>query len=300
MPSQKVVLVTGATGSQGGAVVQALLRQGQKVRAMTRNAASSAAVRLSRQGAEVVTGNFTDQESLVRAANGVDTIFTMTTPFEAGLAGETAQGVAITDAARMSGVGHLVYSSVGSADQATGIPHFDSKYEVEKYIVSSGVPYTIIAPVYFMDNLIQPWTLPSLSQGKLALAMPAAYLLQQISVADIGAFAAAIIERREAVFGQRFDIAGDEISGNDSVAVLSKVTGREFVYEGFPAETLRAQSEDLVLMFEWFDHTGYSADIKGLRRDFPEVKWHDFETWARQQDWTVLDSSKPIASATSG
>jgi uncharacterized protein YbjT (DUF2867 family) len=224
----------------------------------------------------------------------------MTTPFEAGVERETAQGITITEAAKIAGVGHLVYSSVASADRATGIPHFDSKYEVEKYIVSSGVPYTIIAPVYFMDNLVQPWTLPTLRQGKLSLAMPATRSLQQISVTDIGAFAAAVIERREAVFGQRFDIAGDELNGEDSAAVLSKVTGREFAYEGFPAEALRAQSEDLALMFEWFDRTGYVADIDSLRRDFPEVKWHNFEAWTREQDWTVLDSSEPAPAAQTG
>jgi uncharacterized protein YbjT (DUF2867 family) len=294
MSASKLVLVTGATGSQGGSVVQALLRQGQRVRGMTRNVSSPAALRLSQQGVEVVTGDFTDQDSLVRAARGVDTIFTMTTPFEEGVERETAQGITITEAAKAAGVGHLVYSSVASADRATGIPHFDSKYEVEKYIASSGVPYTIIAPVYFIDNLVQPWTIPTLRQGKLSLAMPATRPLQQISVEDIGSFAAAIIERREAVFGQRFDIAGDELSGDDSVAILSKVAGREFVYEGFPPEVLRAQSEDLALMFEWFNHTGYSADVTGLRRDFPEVKWHGFESWTRKQDWTVLYSSVEV------
>ena len=143
-----------------------------------------------------------------------------------------------------------------------------------------------------MDNLVQPWTLPTLRQGKLSLGMQATRPLQQISVADIGAFATAIIARREAVFGQRFDIAGDELSGDDSVTILSKVTSRDFAYEGFAPEALRAQSEDLALMFEWFDHTGYVADITGLRRDYPEVKWHDFEAWTRKQDWTIVDSSE--------
>jgi uncharacterized protein YbjT (DUF2867 family) len=292
MSASKLVLVTGATGSQGGSVVRALLEQGHQVRGMTRNVASPVSKQLRKQGVEVVAGDFTDQDSLVRAASGVDTIFTMTTPFEEGVARETAQGITITEAAKAAGVGHLVYSSVASADRATGIPHFESKYEVEKHIVSSGVPNTIIAPVYFMDNLVQPWTLPTLRQGKLALAMPATRPLQQISVADIGAFAAAVIERREAVFGHRFDIAGDELSGDDSVVILSKVTSRKFVYEGFPPEALRAQSEDLALMFEWFDRTGYVVDVTGLRRDFPEVKWHDFEAWARKQDWTVLNGSE--------
>jgi len=290
MSSQKLVLVTGATGSQGGSVVQALLERGHKVRGMTRNANSQAAEKLRLRGVEVVAGDFIDQDSLVRAASGVDTIFTMTTPFEEGVEAETAQGIAITNAAKEAGVGHLIYSSVANADKATGIPHFDSKYEVEKHIASSGVPYTIIAPVYFMENLTTPWSVPGLRQGKLALALPADQPLQQIAVQNIGAFAAAIVERRESVFGHRYDIAGDELSGEVSAAILSEVTGRNIQYESFPPDALRAQSEDMALMFEWLNDTGYSADIAGLRRDFPEVTWHDFATWAGQQNWSVLDS----------
>ena len=143
-----------------------------------------------------------------------------------------------------------------------------------------------------MENLLQPWMLSGVRQGKLAMALPARRLLQQITVADIGAFVAAVIERGDPVFGRRFDIAGDELTGKEAEAILSKATGREVHYEGFPPEVLRAQSEDLALMFEWFDSTGYTADIKSLRRDFPEVKWHTFEQWARQQDWSVLDQGQ--------
>ena len=291
MSQSKLVLVTGATGNQGGAVVQALLARGQQVRALTRNSASPAANRLRQQGVEIAVGEFTDHDSLVRAARGVDAVYVMSTSFEQGVEKETAQGIATTDAAKAAGVGHLVYSSVASADRATGIPHFDSKYRVEKHIVSSGVPYTILAPVFFMDNLLQPWALPNLRQGKLAQAMPATRSLQQIAVADIGGFAAAVFERRDTVFGRRIDIAGDELTGGEAAAILSEVTTREIRYEGFPPDVLRAQSEDMALMFEWFDTTGYAADINGLRRDFPEVMWHDFEDWARRQDWSVLDQS---------
>jgi uncharacterized protein YbjT (DUF2867 family) len=111
------------------------------------------------------------------------------------------------------------------------------------------VPYTIVAPVFFMENTLQPWTLPSLRQGKLAMALPASRSLQQISVADIGAFVAAVIERGDTVFSRRFDIAGDELTGEEAAAILSKVTGREFRYEGFPPAVLRARSEDMALMF---------------------------------------------------
>lgn len=290
MSNPRLVLVTGATGSQGGAVVQALLKQGHKVRGMTRNADSLAAKKLKQLGVEVVAGNFSDHDSLVRAAIGVDSIFTMTTPFEKGVEVETAQGIAITNAAKEAGVGHLVYSSVANADKATGIPHFDSKYEVEKHIASSGVPYTIIAPVYFMENLLTPWSVPGLRQGQLALGMPADQPLQQIAVRDIGAFAAVMIERRESVFGRRYDIAGDELTGEATAAILSEATGRHIQYVGFPPDALRAQSEDMALMFEWFNDTGYSADIAGLRRDFPETNWLDFAAWIGRQDWSVLDT----------
>jgi uncharacterized protein YbjT (DUF2867 family) len=300
MSNQKLVLVTGATGSQGGSVVQALLEQGHQVRGMTRNADTSAAEKLQQRGVEVVAGDFIDHDSLVRAASGVDTIFTMTTPFEQGVEVETAQGIAITNAAKEAGVGHLIYSSVANADKATGIPHFDSKYEVEKHIASSGVPYTIIAPVYFMENLTTPWSMPGLRQGKLALALPADQPLQQIAVQNIGAFAAAIVERRESVFGHRYDIAGDELSGEVSAAILSEVTGRNIQYESFPPDALRAQSEDMALMFEWLNDTGYSADIAGLHRDFPEVTWLDFATWIGQQDWRVLDTLEPTEAGWGG
>ena len=108
-------------------------------------------------------------------------------------------------------------------------------------------------------------------------------------MADIGAFVVAALERGETAFGRRFDIAGDELTGEEAAAVLSEVTCREIYYEGFPTDALRARSEDMARMFHWFDTTGYAADIKSLRRNFAEVTWHTFEEWARKQDWSVLN-----------
>jgi uncharacterized protein YbjT (DUF2867 family) len=292
MAQSKLVLVAGATGKQGGACVEALLTRGHRVRALTRNSASPAANQLRQRSVEIVVGDFTDRDSLVRAARGVDAVYAMSTPYEQGAEHETAQGITITDAATAARVSHFVYSSVASANRRTGIEHFDGKYAVEKYLQASGVPYTIVAPVFFMENLLQPWMLPSLREGKLAMALPASRSLQQIAVADIGAFVAAVIERSDTAFGRRFDIAGDELTGDQAAATLSKATGREIRYEGFPPDVLRAQSEDTARIFEWFDSTGYAADISLLRRDFPEVAWHTFEQWAREQDWSVLRTEK--------
>jgi len=84
MAQSKLVLVTGATGQQGGAVVKALMTRGHHVRALTRNAASPAAQRLREQGVEIAGGDFTDHDSLVRAARGVDAMYAMSTPYETG------------------------------------------------------------------------------------------------------------------------------------------------------------------------------------------------------------------------
>jgi len=231
-----------------------------------------------------MAGDFTDSGSLDRAMAGIDAIYAMTTPFEAGEDAETAQGIALIEAAKRAGVKHFVYSSVASADLKTGIPHFDSKFRVEEVLAASGVPYTISAPVFFMENLLAPWLLPGIMGGTLAMAMPGDRPLQQIAVADIGAFAAVLIERGERVFGKRFNIAGDELTNSDVAAILSRKLGRPIVYQGFPPDALRAQSEDMAIMFEWFATTGYSADLNALRREFGDVSWQDFKTWASHLD----------------
>jgi uncharacterized protein YbjT (DUF2867 family) len=103
MSKSKLVIVTGATGKQGGAVVKALLTQGHQVRALTRNSASPAASRLREQGVEIAVGDFTDHDSLVRATRGADAVYAMSTPYEQGAEKEIAQGIAITDDVRCSG-----------------------------------------------------------------------------------------------------------------------------------------------------------------------------------------------------
>src|SRR5258708_9811217 len=148
------VLVTGATGKQGGHLVRALLARGHSIRALTRKPESPAAAALAARGVTIVTGDFEDQGSLERAARGVDTVFAMSTPFESGDQAETREGINIVRAASALGVSHLVYSSVAGADRATGIPHFDSKFEVEKEARRFGVPFTILAPGLLIEKFL--------------------------------------------------------------------------------------------------------------------------------------------------
>lgn len=176
-----------------------------------------------------------------------------------------------------------------TADQSTGIPHFDSKYEVEKHISSLDIPYTIVVPVFFMDNFLAPWILTSLKEGLLKQAMPGDRLLQQIAVEDIAKFVAMAVNKREDMFGKRYDLAGDDLSGEECAAILSKASGKSITYEGFDPEYLKTQSEDLAVMFKWFDEVGYTMDISGLKMEFPELKLQSFETWTQKQDWSALN-----------
>jgi uncharacterized protein YbjT (DUF2867 family) len=282
------VLVTGATGKQGGHLVRELLSRGHSIRALTRKPESAGAAALAARGVTIVAGDFEDQGSLERAARGVDTVFAMSTPFEGGEKTETREGINIVRAAAAVGVSHLVYSSVAGADRSTGIPHFDSKFEVEKEIRRSGVPFTIVAPVFFMENFLADWAAAGLAQGSISIAVPATRRLQQIAVADIAQFAALIIERRESFLGKRIEIASDELTLATAAAAISKASGRRIEYTALPIDAVRQYNEDLARMYEWFDRVGYDADIVGLRSLYPEVDWHRFSIWAREQDWSAL------------
>jgi uncharacterized protein YbjT (DUF2867 family) len=202
MSNTRSVLVTGATGQQGGAVVRALMTRGHRVKAITRRPESDGAKRLTAAGVQVVAGDLDDAASVAAAAEGVDAMFLMGNSYEAGVEAETRQGILAADAAKVAGVGHLIYSSVADADKKTGIPHFESKYLVEKHVAGLGISYTISAPVAFMENIVAPWSIGALRQGTHAFAMPPKRILQLVAVADIGAFVAALVERREHVFGK--------------------------------------------------------------------------------------------------
>jgi uncharacterized protein YbjT (DUF2867 family) len=285
--SQKLaVVVIGGTGNQGGAVVKSLLERGHEVRAVTRDTNSAKARELANAGVMLVRASLEDTAALTKALEGATSLFTMTTPLGGGTQAETQQGISAADAAKAAGV-HLVFSSVGSANQQTGVPHFDSKYEVEKHITRIGVRATILAPVYFMENLY--FGKAQLAKGIYAAPLPPTKRLAQVALADIGAVAVRLLEEPGRFAGKRFDLAGDDPTGNDVVAILARVTGRLFTYSQIPLDVIRqGMGEDGAKMYEWFDRVGFTVDRAALRREFPDVAFHDFESWAKAQDWKTL------------
>lgn len=291
MADLQSVLVTGSTGKQGGAAARALMKAGYKVRALTRNPSSPAAIGLRDAGAEVVAGDMLQEESLTKALKDVGIVFSMTTSFQSTHENEVKQGTDMVDAAKAAGVSHFVFTSVASADRSTGIPHFETKYKIEQYLVRSEIPHTIIGPTAFMENFIQPFALPNLRQGKLSRALPASRPMQLVAVEDIGSFAAFVIQHPKDFLGKRIDIAGDERTGEETASVLSKAAGKPIRYESFPPESLRTQNADMAIMMEWQAKNSYKADIRKLRRDYPEVGWHTLEGWAAGIDWNALMAS---------
>jgi len=285
MSQELTVVIIGSTGKQGGAVARGLLARGHKVRAVTRDTNSSQAKSLASAGATLVAASLEDTAALTQALEGATSLFAMTTP-SGGTDAETRQGVAAADAAKATGV-HLVFTSVGSANRRTGIPHFESKYEVEKHIAKVSVRATILAPVAFMENLF--FIKEQLAKGIYAAALPPARTLVQVAVADIGAVAVRVLEDAGRFTGKRFDLASDELTGNDAMSILSRVTGRNFTYYQVPLDVVRQRmGEDAVKMYEWFDRVGFAVDRAALRREFPDVTFHDFESWAKTQNWSGL------------
>jgi uncharacterized protein YbjT (DUF2867 family) len=277
-PLEKI-LVTGATGKQGGTLAKLLLQKNHKVYALVRNIQSPAAQELKKEGANLVKGDLNNLDSLEQAVNDVDSIFLMGTPLEDGIEGETRRGKMMADIAKEKNVKHLVYSSVVNADKNTGIPHFESKYKVEQHIQNLGIPYTIIGPTAFMENLLGP----GLQQGQLALPLSPSRILQQIALENIAEFSALVLEHRNSFLGKRIDIASDELTGEQAAKVLSEGLGRKIRYVHVPLEQIRQASEDLAHMFDWFERVGTGIDIPSLHQQYPEVNWLSFKDWAKSQ-----------------
>ena len=278
----KPILVTGATGQQGGAVARALLAKGQKVRVMTRNPEKAAT--LAKAGAEVVQGDLTNQAILQMALRGVHGVFAMSTPFEAGMEAEVRQGIMLADAAKQAGIAHYVYTSVGSAHRNTGIPHFESKWKVEQHIRQIGLPATILRPVWFMENFTT-FAKPS-AEGILMLPMKPARKLAMVALKDIGAFGAAAFLRPNDFLGQAIDLAGDDLTMPETAALLTKAMGRLIRFQEFQMEQAEAaMGHDLATMFRWFNEVGYAIDIPALKQQFG-MPLTTFAEWIKTVDWT--------------
>jgi uncharacterized protein YbjT (DUF2867 family) len=278
MSGERRVLVTGATGKQGGALAQSIEGKGFSVYAMTRRPESEAAKALAARGVDVVQGDLDDPASLKRALAGMWGVFAMQNTWEAGVEKEEEQGKRLATLAREAGVHHYVYTSVGSAHRSTGIPHFDNKSRIEDTVRALRFPsHVILRPVFFMENLVSPWFL---NGDNLVAAMAPHVSLQMIGVDDIGRFAAQAFVQADRFRGREIDLAGDAATMPEVASALTRGLGRPITFVQIPIEEVRKNSADFALMLEWFERVGYDADIPALEREF------GFST-TRLADWAA-------------
>jgi uncharacterized protein YbjT (DUF2867 family) len=288
--STKVVLVTGATGQQGGAVARHLLKEtGFAVRAFTRDANKPNSAALAQAGAELCQGDLDDRDSVRRAIAGAWGVYSVQDFMSAGFAGEVRQGQMLADEARRAGVKHFVYSSVVSADKGTGIPHFESKWQIEQHLAQIGLNCTILRPVFFMQNWNTFLRVPIL-QGMIPLPLKPQTHLQQIAVEDIGAFACKAFQDPPRWSGRAIELAGEELTLQQVASTLSRVLARNVRYVQVPWEQFRQSAgEEMTKMYRWFEEVGYHVNIAALQRE------HDFltlEQVLRRLTWKETEARK--------
>lgn len=300
----KKVVIIGVTGRQGGALCEHLYNSkaiSWDIHGITRDPTSehSKEIQTKFPSIHLHKADCLDEASLERIFTNADAVFGVTNPFIARWNGgsgtaqtdtdaEIVQGKNIANACKKCNVKHLVFASVASAQDNTGVPTFDAKWEVEKYIKEINIPATVLAPVGFFENMLSPFA--GLKQGVMPGLLKPGGKAQMISVYDIGYFAANAMEHPEEWIGKRFEIAGDEMSTDEQVKVIAKVRNEEgqwkvstppdWVFKLFIPKAVGS-------LKKFLDEKGCHADIKECRRVHPQLM--NFEQWLRYQK---LDTAK--------
>jgi uncharacterized protein YbjT (DUF2867 family) len=285
--NNKTVLVTGATGQQGGATARQLLADGWRVRALVRRADASSARRLAQAGAELVVGDLTDRATLDAAVKDVYGVFSVQYAEQSAdfIPTEVLMGVNIADAAQAADVEHLVYTSVGGADRNPTIPSWISKARIEEHLATLDVPTTILRPVMFMENHASPGY-GIASKIPLIRMIPPQARVQLIAVRDVGSFAALAFADPGYYVGKAIELAGDELTGAQLVAAFSTAIGRPLEAELLSAEVLATFG----LRGDTLDgprYGGWQADIPALRALHPGLLTLD--------DWLSVDGKAKFA-----
>jgi uncharacterized protein YbjT (DUF2867 family) len=268
--SSRLIGVIGATGKQGGAVVDALLDEGLAVRAFVRDPGSAGALALEGRGVELVRGDLSDPRSLESFLTGLDGVFAMSTPAD-GADVEVTSGKVIADAAARVGLAHTLFSTVGGAERETGIEHFESKRRVEEHIETLGIHATFLRPVFFMENLLGFGAGIEGGEVVVRLPLPDGIPLQMVAVRDIGKVAAAILKGGTDVEGASLEIGGDSLTGTQIAAAIGTHLSLPSRYEAIPIEAVAGYG-DTADMFRWFAETpAYQADFELTRKLDPDV-----------------------------
>ncbi|MFD7025350.1 NmrA/HSCARG family protein [Promicromonospora sukumoe] len=292
----RTVVVLGATGQQGGAVAAALLADGWTVRAVVRDPASDRARALAAAGVETVRAPLDDAAALRAAFAGAHGVFSVQP--SSGQPGtgltdddEVRYGTTVADAARDSGVAHLVYSSmIAAGPTPTGVAHFDVKSRIEAHLAGLDLASTVVRPATFMELLLTPGN--GLDRGALTFLMRPDQELQLIAVRDIGRVVAATLAAPERYAGRTLEIAGDALTGNDVAGHLTRALGRPVAYGRLPRAVL--DHDDVLARTVALVDDGRlagQADLAALRAEFPFLL--RFDAWLTGPGAGLVDAVRP-------
>ena len=279
--SKPVILITGATGQQGGATIREMRRRGHwHIRALVRDLKAPKAIALAKLGVETFHGNLDNEHSLRLALDGAEGVLSVQSPMKIGPAGEERQGKRLASLAKESGVRHFVQCSAGGVERRSGVPHFQSKWAIEKHIASLRLQATILRPAAFMENF------SSLIFRITMLSMMKTYLrpdqaMQLVSVQDVAWFAAEAFEKPNQYLGRAIELAGDSVTGRSAASILKGARIRPSRGFTIPSVMRKRLPEEFRLMFEWIARDGFKADIVALKQEYPELK--TLNNWARHE-----------------
>ncbi len=227
-----------------------------------------------------------DRNSLVRALDGAFGVFSVQQSGHADA--EVRQGINVADAAKTSGITQFVYSSVASADQRTGIPHFDTKFQIEEHLRNTGMHFTVVRPVFFMENWLP--MRESIGDGALKLPLDPATRLQMIAVDNIGRVVAEAFQHPGKWQNRVFELAGDELSMEELAQAFTRASGREVKYVQVPWDESEKQvGPEIAKMYRWFQDVGYHVDLSAIRQEFPNIT--TFAQWINSQWHTSTRSA---------
>ncbi|KAF3890285.1 MULTISPECIES: NmrA/HSCARG family protein [Nostocales] len=303
-----LILVTGATGTQGGATLAQLLARGHRVRALTRNPEGERARALSEMGAEVFRGDYDDPASIETALRGVSGVFSVQVPSMEGNDIESRHGALLVEAAKRAGVRHFVHASVSGTDLYKSMPpgteslwdkpYWDSKLILEETVRAANFPTsTFLRAAFLMENYVAPkvgFAFPEFHQGEIVIAMDMDTKLAHVAAQDMGAFAVAAFENPDRFNGKSLELAGDKCTIPEVAAVLSRVTGHKVSAICLtPLEaSARGKYPLMVQHQEWANKIGYPVSIEELRGY--GVPLTDFPTWAEANKDAIKLNLRPI------
>ncbi|KAF4339429.1 nucleoside-diphosphate-sugar epimerase family [Fusarium beomiforme] len=290
----RAVLVCGATGKQGGAVLNHLVKKKAnfEILAVTRNPNSPSAQKLLKKSPSIklVQGDMADSATIFKNARDITKhpiwgVFSVQSPMGQGDSAEVTQGKSLVDAALDAGAKFFVYTSVDrhgedSLNNPTQVPHFITKHEIEKYLISrtagTDMQWFIIRPVAFMENLTDNFLGKSfVTAWKLVVKTKP---LQLVTVTDVGVAGAQAFLQPEKYAGRAVSLAGDELTLEEFERIFKEKTGRDLPYTYIlVVYPIMAMVKELGYMFKWFKDQGFDADLKALRKEYPELM--KFGTW---------------------